>query len=87
MIDDLLFEKENENENPVILMLDQEKAFDRVAWSWLFESLKKYNFGDIFISWLEIIYEDAKSCIMTNGVQSEYFDISRGIRQGDSLSA
>ena len=24
---------------------------------------------------------------MTNGYQSEYFDISRGIRQGDSLSA
>ena len=25
--------------------------------------------------------------IMANGYQSEYFDISRGIRQGDSLSA
>ena len=87
LIDDLLFEIENENENPVILMLDQEKAFDRVEWSWLFDTLKKYNFGDTFISWLEIIYKDAKSCIMTNGVQSEYFDISRGIRQGDSLSA
>ena len=33
------------------------------------------------------MYRDAKSCIMTNGIQSEYFDIGRGIRQGDSLSA
>ena len=24
---------------------------------------------------------------MTNGIQSEYFEISRGIRQGDALSA
>ena len=87
LIDDLLFEIENENENPVILMLDQEKAFDRVEWSWLFATLKSYNFGDTFISWLDTMYKDAKSCIMTNGVQSEYFDISRGIRQGDSLSA
>ena len=30
LIDDLLFEIENECNDPVILMLDQEKAFDRV---------------------------------------------------------
>ena len=31
--------------------------------------------------------QNAKSAIMTNGVVSEYFDISRGIRQGDAMSA
>ena len=33
------------------------------------------------------MYQNAKSAIMTNGVVSEYFDISRGIRQGDAMSA
>ena len=33
------------------------------------------------------MYQDAKSAIVTNGVVSEYFDISRGIRQGDAMSA
>ena len=33
------------------------------------------------------MYKNAKSSIMTNGHQSSYFDITRGIRQGDSLSA
>ena len=66
----MLFEIENEDDNPVILMLDQEKAFDRVEWSWLFDTLKKYNFGDTFISWLKAMYKDAKSCIMTMGNHS-----------------
>ena len=30
---------------------------------------------------------ECKSAIMTNGVVSEYFDISRGIRHGDAMSA
>ena len=68
-------------------MLDQEKAFDRIEWDWLYATLKQFNFGDRFIDWLTTLYKDAKSSILTNGVQSAYFDISRGIRQGDSLSA
>ena len=68
-------------------MLDQEKAFDRVEWNWLFATLETYNFGSTFIGWLKTLYKDAKSSILTNGVQTEYFEISRGIRQGDTLSA
>ena len=86
-IDDLLYEIENGEKSPLILMLDQEKAFDRVEWDWLFSTMEKFNFGDRFISWLKILYKNSKSCILTNGVQSEYFDITRGIRQGDALSA
>ena len=87
LIDDLLFEIEDQGPDSVILQLDQEKAFDRVEWNWLFDVLRFYNFGDIFIENLKTLYKNAKVSIMTNGYQSEYFDISRGIRQGDSLSA
>ena len=86
-IEDLLYEIENQSENSLILMLDQEKAFDRVEWHWLFSTLERFNFGPNFISHLKTLYKNAKSCVMTNGFQSEYFDITRGIRQGDSLSA
>ena len=83
LIDDLLFEIENQDEHtPVILMLDQEKAFDRVEWNWLYATLVKFNFGEIFIERLKTLYLNSKSSIMTNGFQSEYFEISRGIRQG-----
>ena len=87
LIEDVLYEMENENSDAVILMLDMEKAFDRVEWGWLFKVLAHFNFGERFISWLMTIYQHAQCSILTNGIQSEYFPISRGIRQGDALSA
>ena len=87
LIEDVLYEIENDNSDAVVLMLDMEKAFDRVEWGWLFNVLNNFNFGERFISWLMTIYRHAQCSIVTNGHQSEYFCISRGIRQGDSLSA
>ena len=87
LIEDLLFEIENLDEDAIIFLQDQLKAFDRVEWLWLFSTLKFYNFGDKFLGWLKTLYKNAKCSILTNGYQSEYFKITRGIRQGDSLSA
>ena len=87
LIDDILYHIENESPESIILQLDQEKAFDRVEWSWLFSVLEYFGFGDRFINFLKTLYKDAKVSIMTNGYQSEYFQMSRGIRQGDALSA
>ena len=84
MIEDIL---ENMDDDSLILLVDQQKAFDRVEWEWLFYVLEKFNFGEYFINWIKILYKNMKSAIMTNGYISPYFNISRGIRQGDSLSA
>ena len=74
-------------ENEVIILVDQQKAFDRVELSWLFQVLDKFKFGKSFISCLKTLYKDMKSCILTNGYVSSVFPVTRGIRQGDSLSA
>ena len=87
LIEDLLYEIENMDLESVIFLKDDEKAFDRVEWGWLFSTLKHFGFGDNFIKWLKIMYKNSKSSILTNGFQSEFFNITRGIRQGDSLSA
>ena len=84
LLEDIINEKSDDS---VIMLLDQEKAFDRVEWDWLFKVLHRFNFGEKFIGWFKTMYQNAKSAIMTNGVASEYFDISRGIRQGDAMSA
>ena len=39
----------------VILSLDQEKAFDRVDWSFLFATLDKMGFGPSFIRWVRLL--------------------------------
>ena len=69
------------------MFLDQEKAFDRVYRQFLLKTLKHLNFGDNFISWIEIILKDISSQIKINGFLSDYILIARGVRQGDPLSA
>ena len=39
------------------------------------------------MNWVKIMYLKPKSCIITNGIVSPYFSVTRGIRQGDCLSA
>jgi hypothetical protein len=68
----------------LVSLIDQEKAIDKVEWKWLVKVLEALNFGDVFISWIHTLYKQAKTSILT---QSEYFKISRGIRQGDAMSA
>ena len=74
------------NVEAAILFLDQEKAFDRVDHQFLLKTLKHLNFGDNFISWIEIILKDISSQIKINGLLSDDILIARGVRQGDPLS-
>lgn len=69
-----------------ILSLDQEKAFDRVDWSFLFLLLSRMGFGPSFISWVKLLYTDVYSAIFINGYTSRSFKPSRGVRQGCPLS-
>ena len=46
LVKDIIHEDDDEK---VIMLLDQQKAFDRVEWEWLFQGLDLYNFGESFI--------------------------------------
>ena len=45
-----------------IVLLDFEKAFDSVEWSFLFKTLHAFNFGPNFISWIKILCTNISSC-------------------------
>ena len=77
----------SKNIEAAILFLDQEKAFDRVDHQFLIKTLKHPNFGDYFISWVEIILKDITSCVKINGFLTGEIEITRGVCQGDPLSA
>ena len=65
-----------------VLFIDQEKAFDRISHSFLLKTLKQFNFGAAFKSWIETILTDIKSQVKANGYLTEEINITRGIRQG-----
>ena len=49
--------------------------------------LKLFNFGDSIQRWVHTLYKNIQSCVMNGGFSTGYFDIKRGVRQGDPLSS
>ena len=50
-----------------VLNLDQKKAFDNVDHQYLFKVLKTMGFGECFISYLKILYNDSQSLLKVCG--------------------
>ena len=69
-----------------ILSLDQEKAFDRVDWNFMFLCLERMGFGQSFVRWVRLLYTRARCSILVDGYTSPVFYPSRGVRQGCPLS-
>ena len=70
----------------LLLFINFEKAFDTLEWSFIEKTLKYYNFGDSLILWIKLFYTDISSSIQNNGWSSDFFTLSRGVRQGCPLS-
>ena len=71
----------------IIVLLDFEKAFDTINWSFLHKTLIAFGFGDYFRKWIKVLYNKISACCMNNGHASTNFALSRGIRQGCPVSA
>ena len=72
--------------NNLLLKLDIEKAFDKVAWQFLLEVLQHMGFGDRWRAWITMLLSSALTCILLNGILDQSIWHARGLRQGDALS-
>ena len=70
----------------LLLLIDFEKAFDSVAWSFIKKSLIFFNFKSSIINWIETFYKNIKSTVIINNTPTTWFPIQRGCRQGDPVS-
>ena len=70
-----------------LVMMDVEKAFDSLDHTFLISVLKRFGFGQNFVSWIEIILKNQESCVINGGTTTKYFKLNRGARQGDPISA
>jgi hypothetical protein len=77
---------EESNQDLVLLLLDFEKAFDKIEWSFLFEVLANLDFCPKWIYWVSSLYTSASSIIKLNGMEGSAFPLAQLVRQGGPLS-
>ena len=70
----------------IFLFVDFENAFDTIQWSFILNTLEVFKFGCNFQKWLSVIYNNIQSAVMNGGRMTDYFEITRGVRQGCPLS-
>ena len=67
----------------LLLLIDFEKDFDSIAWSFIYKVLDFFKFGESIKKWVKLFYTNIKSCVVVNGEVSPWFNLYRGCRQGD----
>uniref|UniRef100_A0A3Q1EYB7 Reverse transcriptase domain-containing protein n=1 Tax=Acanthochromis polyacanthus TaxID=80966 RepID=A0A3Q1EYB7_9TELE len=65
-----------------VLSLDAQKAFNRVSWKYLIQTLIRFNLGPKFRDWIETIYSSPQAAVRVNGFQCARFNLKRGCQQG-----
>ena len=73
-------------EDGAILALDQEKAYDKIRHNYLWKTLEAFRIPLPFIQTVQALYRNARTTVAINGVFSDTFRVTRGVRQGDPLS-
>lgn len=68
-----------------MLLIDFEKAYDRIEWNFIIMMLKTFGFPPFFFKMVETLLRGATTCMEVNGTTSQGFSLSRSIRQGCSL--
>lgn len=86
LIDDMIFHTSINNVPGFLVAVDFEKAFDSVSHVFLQNVLQAFGFGASFRKWIKILYTNTVSCVLNGGYSTGYFNVERGVRQGDPLS-
>lgn len=68
------------------IKIDLEKAYGRLEWSFIRDTLKLFNFPNHLISLIMSCVSTSSISELVNGGGLDYFQPSRGIRQRDPLS-
>lgn len=74
------------NQDLVLLLLDFEKASDRIEWGFLFTALAKLGFSSTWVKWVRTLYHEASSAIKINGEAGPVFQLARSVCQGCPLA-
>lgn len=75
-----------ENIPGLLIFIDFQKAFDSLELNFMLRCLESFNFGSSLIRWVFTFYKNKQSCVINNGIISDFFTLERGVKRGDPLS-
>ena len=87
MIDDVIDQTNTRNKPGLLATIDMYHAYDCISKEFMLKTFKKFGFGPNFISWVELLMKDTRSCTSYAGWLSSYFPVESGIRQGCPFSS
>ena len=70
----------------LLVLIDFEKAFDSISWSFIYKVLTYFGYGMNIVNWVKILNTNFKASVLQSGFISEQFTVQRGCRQGDPVS-
>ena len=86
LVYDILHYAEEKNVPGLLHLIDFEKAFDSLSWSFINKVLKLFNLGPSIRNWITVLYKNSRSAVTQCGCLSDFFKLGRGCRQGDLIS-
>ena len=78
----LLSAYDNLNTEGMLILLDIQKAFDSIGWSFIRSVLVTFEFPDSFLRWFDIFYARKELRVINNGYMSAPIFLSQGVAQG-----
>ncbi|KAG7578919.1 Reverse transcriptase domain [Arabidopsis thaliana x Arabidopsis arenosa] len=70
----------------MLLKLDLEKAYDRIRWDFLEDTLRAAGFSEVWVTRIMQCVTGPSMRLLWNGEKTDAFKPLRGLRQGDPLS-
>ena len=61
---------DDQQKHGLLLLVDFEKAFDSVSWSFLYKTFKFFNFGTSILSWIKLFNNNVTAYISQCGFLS-----------------
>ena len=87
LIYDILPVTEKENIPGLLMLIDFEKAFDSLSWTFLYDTLESFGYSKDFIKWIQLFNNNISGFVLQLGFLSEPISIKRGFRQGDPIAS
>ena len=73
LVYDVLAEANTSQKRGILLLIDFEKAFDSVSWSFIYKFLIYFNFPENTLNWIKLFNTEIKSRVIINNTISSWF--------------